>query len=264
MTTVGDIARSTAEQIEVYPIPPPKLANIQKALSLYQERLVTSPSLSPIIGNSSESLTPIASTSEETIGRLTKLVYEIENPLSARCLFCLAISDGTFTKESSAWTSAARATITDPHHPSYDVDTMIDSLDYERLYLNQNKDIDEQFIPSSASQTDFIRARCQMALAKRDECISPHKRRLSSSSQDEQDNVSRMESEGQDQVQSSSQLSSITITLGERLQKAAEVFQMKGHLPFDEDYITLVRQLFSNSSLTHLEQLHLKSLFLDN
>jgi len=66
MNTVGDIARSTAAQIEVYPIPPPKLANIQKALSLYQERLVTSPSLSPIIG---ESLTPIASTSEEPIGK---------------------------------------------------------------------------------------------------------------------------------------------------------------------------------------------------
>jgi hypothetical protein len=68
MNTVGDIARSTAAQIEVYPIPPPKLANIQKALSLYQERLVTSPSLSPIIGTNGESLTPIASTSEEPIG----------------------------------------------------------------------------------------------------------------------------------------------------------------------------------------------------
>lgn len=68
INTVGDIARSTASQIEVYPIPPPKLANIQKALTLYQERLVTSPSLSPIIGPSGEFLTPIASTSEEPIG----------------------------------------------------------------------------------------------------------------------------------------------------------------------------------------------------
>ena len=74
MTTVGDIARSTAQQIEVYPIPPPKLANIQKALSLYEERLVTSPSLSPIIGNNGESLTPVASTSDETMGRWMKLV----------------------------------------------------------------------------------------------------------------------------------------------------------------------------------------------
>ena len=68
MNTVGDIARSTAAQIEVYPLPPPKLANIQKALALYQERLVTSPSLSPIIGPIVESLTPIATTSEEPIG----------------------------------------------------------------------------------------------------------------------------------------------------------------------------------------------------
>ena len=72
MSTVGDIARSTASQIEVYPIPPPKLANIQKALTLYQERLVTSPSLSPIIGPSGEFLTPIASTSEEPIGTAAK------------------------------------------------------------------------------------------------------------------------------------------------------------------------------------------------
>ena len=68
MNTVGDIARSTASQIEIYPLPPPKLANIQKALALYQERLVTSPSLSPIIGPTGESLTPVASTSEEPIG----------------------------------------------------------------------------------------------------------------------------------------------------------------------------------------------------
>ena len=67
LNTVGDIARLTAEQIEVYPIPSPKLDNIQKALSLYQERLVNSPSLSPIIGTNNESLTPIASTSEELI-----------------------------------------------------------------------------------------------------------------------------------------------------------------------------------------------------
>mgnify|MGYP006897118722 CR=1 FL=1 len=70
MNTVGDIARATAEQIEVYPIPPPKLVNIQKALSLYQERLINSPSLSPIIDIDNESLTPIASTSEEPIGMI--------------------------------------------------------------------------------------------------------------------------------------------------------------------------------------------------
>lgn len=69
MTKVGDIARSTAQQIEVFPIPPPKLVNIQKALSLYQERLVSSPSLSPIIPTTQqESLMPITSSSEETMG----------------------------------------------------------------------------------------------------------------------------------------------------------------------------------------------------
>ena len=180
----------------------------------------------------------------------------------------LAISDGTFTKESSGLPSAARATISDPHHPSHDVDTLIDSLDYERLYLNENKDTDQQSIPSSASQTDFIRTRRQIALAKRDEYLSPQKRRLSSSQEDNDDDdsndESRMESEEQDQDHSSRKSSSININLGERLQKAAEVFQLAGHLPFDENYLELVRQLFSNPSLTHLEQLHLKSLFLDN
>ena len=68
MNKVGDIARATAEEIEVYPIPPPKLANIRKALSLYQERLITSPSLSPIIGNREESLIPVTSNVEESIG----------------------------------------------------------------------------------------------------------------------------------------------------------------------------------------------------
>jgi len=53
INTIGDIARSTSTQIENYPIPSPKLANIQKALSLYQERLTNSLS--------------IASTSDETI-----------------------------------------------------------------------------------------------------------------------------------------------------------------------------------------------------
>ncbi|CAF3910036.1 unnamed protein product [Adineta steineri] len=236
MSTVGDIARSTAAQIEVYPLPPPKLANIQKALSLYQERLVTSPSLSPIIGTNDETLTPIASTSEEPI----------------------AFSDGTFTKEVASLPTTT--TIHDPHHSLYDVDTLIDSLDYERLYLNDNKELDDESIPSSTSQTDFIRTRRQQALANRDEQISPQKRRLSPANEDE-DNVDNQE---QDEQVSPKKQSIIHVTLGDRLQKAAEIFQTNGRLPFDDDYIELVRQLFNNSSLTHLEQLHLKSLFLDN
>jgi hypothetical protein len=65
INTIGDIARSTSNQIETYPIPSPKLANIQKALSLYQQRLINPSSVSPPITD--ESLIPIACTSEETI-----------------------------------------------------------------------------------------------------------------------------------------------------------------------------------------------------
>ncbi|UJR21601.1 hypothetical protein I4U23_024683 [Adineta vaga] len=239
MNTVGDIARSTAAQIEVYPLPPPKLSNIQKALSLYQERLVTSPSLSPIIGINSESLTPIASTSEEPI----------------------AFSDGTFIKEAASLPTITA--INDPHHALYDVDTLIDSLDYERLYLNDDKDSNEESIPSSTSQTDFIRTRRQLALANRDEQISPQKRRLSVTDDDNND-TDNIENQVEKEEISPKKQSIMNITLGDRLQKAAEIFQTNGRLPFDDDYIELVRQLFTNSSLTHLEQLHLKSLFLDN
>ncbi|CAF4474451.1 unnamed protein product, partial [Rotaria sp. Silwood2] len=247
MNTVGDIARSTAVQIEVYPIPPPKLANIQKALSLYQERLINSPSLSPIIGTNNESLTPIASTSEESI----------------------AISDGTFTKEapslpppppSSSSSTTTTTNITDPHHLLYDVDTLIDSLDYERLYLNDNNDIDDDIVPPSTSQIDFIRTRRQKALVNRDEQISPQKRRLSVTNKDEE----YIDNEEEDEQISLKKQLITNRTLGERLQNAADIFKINGQLPFDDDYIELVRQLFNNSSLTHLERLHLKSLFLDN
>jgi hypothetical protein len=252
MNTVGDIARSTAAQIEVYPIPPPKLANIQKALSLYQERLITSPSLSPIIGTNGESLTPIASTSEEPIG----IWNHFSRKIKSFCFFFLAISDGTFTKEGSSLPPM----ISDPHNSLYDVDTLIDSLDYERLYLNDNKEIDDESAPSSTTQIDFIRTRRQLALANRDEQISPQKRRLSSINQDDEE----VDNQEQDEQISPKKQTIINITLGERLQKAADLFQTQGHLPFDDDYIELIRQLFNNSSLTHLEQLHLKSLFLDN
>jgi len=175
--------------------------------------------------------------------------------------FLLAISDGTFTKEASSLPTTT-TTINDPHNPLYDVDTLIDSLDYERLYLNDNKDIDDESIPSSTSQIDFIRTRCQIALANRDEQISPQKRRLSSTSQDDDDDIDNQEQD--EQISPKKSITIVHITLGDRLQKAAEIFQTTGRLPFDDDYIELIRQLFNNSSLTHLEQLHLKSLFLDN
>ena len=143
----------------------------------------------------------------------------------------------------------------------YDVDTLIDSLDYERLYLTEKKDVDEEEDvsgPSSTSQTDFIRTRRQIALANRDEQISPQKRRLSSVNSTDQET-------DQTEEEISPKKSTLSrMTLGERLQKAAETYQTIGRLPFDDDYIDLIRQLFTNPSLTHLEQLHLKSLFLDN
>jgi hypothetical protein len=107
---------------------------------------------------------------------------------------------------------------------------------------------------------DFIRTRRHIALANRDERISPQKRRLSSTNDDEDD----MDNQEQDEEISPKKQTISNITLGDRLQKAADIFQTNGRLPFDDDYIELIRQLFNNSSLTHLEQLHLKSLFLDN
>ena len=152
--------------------------------------------------------------------------------------------------------------IDDPHNPLYDVDTLIDSLDYERLYLTDNKDDDDdESTPTSTSQIDFIRTRRQLALANRDEQISPQKRRLSTTNEDEEN----IDNRDEDDEQISPKKAALThITLGDRLQKAADLFQTNGQLSFDDNYVELVRQLFNNSSLTHLQQLHLKSLFLDN
>jgi hypothetical protein len=184
-------------------------------------------------------------------------LFKKNNQIKFFFSFILAISDGTFTKE----TSSLPTTITDPHNSLYDVDTLIDSLDYERLYLNDNKEIDDESPPLSTSQTDFIRTRRQIALANRDEQISPQKRRLSLTDQIDED----MNNQEQDEQILSKKPTTIGhITLGDRLQKATEIYQTTGRLPFDDDYIELIRALFNNSSLTHLEQLHLKSLFLDN
>jgi hypothetical protein len=129
----------------------------------------------------------------------------------------------------------SEAMITNSQDKLYDVDTLIDSLDYEKLYLNDE-------IPLSTSQTDFKRPRRQLALINHEEFSSPQKRCLSPS-YDEQ--------------------KSSHLTLGDRLQKAADIYKIKGRLLFDDDYIELIRELFHNSSLTHLEQLHLKTLFLN-
>jgi hypothetical protein len=124
----------------------------------------------------------------------------------------------------------------------YDVDILIDSLDYENLYLN-----DEQ-----SSQTDLKSSKRQIVLTNRQKFNSPQKRCLSPTNEN-----------NQHESISPKKPTIPNLTLGDRLQKAADIYQTTGILPFDDDYIDLVRQLFQNSSLTHLEQLHLKTLFLN-
>jgi hypothetical protein len=196
INTIGDIARSTSTQIEIYPIPPPKLINIQKALSLYQERLTNS----------------------------------------------IDIHDSkTSTTELS---SIQIGIVTNPQDKLYDVDTLIDSLDYERLYLNDE-------IPSSTSQIDFLHTKRQINLINQQEFSSPQKRCLSPTNEE-------------NKQLSPKKQTIVNITLGDRLQNAADIYKTNGRLTFDDDYIELIRQLFNNSSLTHLEQLHLKTLFLNH
>ncbi len=60
INTIGDIARLTSIQIETYPIPSPKVTNIQKSL----EHFATS---SLILPTNEIAVIPIATTSEETI-----------------------------------------------------------------------------------------------------------------------------------------------------------------------------------------------------
>jgi hypothetical protein len=156
----------------------------------------------------------------------------------------LAISDGTFTKDVLSSTSA----IVDPHDELYDVDTLIDSLDYEQLYMN---DSNEQTMPLSTSESSFIRTRRENALLNRQHYISIDKPCLLLSTNTDNDET----------CQTSAM---VETTLGERLQKAADIYRVTGNLPFDDDYIRLVRYLIDNSSLTHLERLHLKSFFVEN
>lgn len=129
--------------------------------------------------------------------------------------------------------------ITNSENKLYDVDTLINDLDYEKLHLHDE-------VPISTSQMDFKRPRRQLAIINRDDIQSPQKRARSPTTNE----IDRMEEK--------------CPTLGDCLQKAAETYKIKGKLPFDDDYIELVRQLVENSSLTHLEQLHLKTRFFNH
>ncbi|CAF0869214.1 unnamed protein product [Adineta steineri] len=217
INTVGDVARSTSVQIETYPIPSPKVVNIEKALSRYEKHLNNSSS----INHTRHSLLPTATTLEE-IG---------------------PIHNNTSTKELS---SIPVQMVINSQDKLYDVDTLIDSLDYERLDLNDE-------VPSSTDQIDSLRMKPQLNLINEQEFLSPQKRCLSP-----------MNEENQNDEISPKKPTIVNLTLGDRLQQAADIYKTEGILPFNDDYIELVRQLFHNSSLTNLEQLHLKTLFLNH
>jgi hypothetical protein len=194
INTIGDIARLTSTEIENSPLPSPKLENIQKAFSLYQEHLVNSSSMNNTITN----------TSDKTIRMYFYLIKSNKNISFA---VFLAIDDNI--------SSISEAMITNSQDKLYDVETLIDSLDYD--------------VSISNNQKDFKRTKRQ--IQEFDSPINENNKNL---------------------------------TLGDRLQKAADIYKTNGILPFDDDYIELIRQLFNNSSLTHLEQLHLKTLFLNH
>lgn len=144
----------------------------------------------------------------------------------------------SISASSNTLSSDMEIMITNAENKLYDVDTLINDLDYEKLHLHDE-------VPISTSQLDFKRPRRQLAIINRDEIQSPQKRARSPTN-----DLCQMEEK--------------SLTLGDRLQKAAEIYQIKGQLPFDDDYIELVRQLVENSSLTHLEQLHLKTRFFNH
>lgn len=118
----------------------------------------------------------------------------------------------------------------------YDVEELIDSLDCDKTI--------------STKQTDMKR---QITLVNSQEFNSPQKRCLSSPTEMDQSELSPKN------LPINSNL-----TLGDRLQNAADIYKTKGYLPFNDDYIELIRQLINNSSLTHLEKLHIKTLALND
>ena len=114
--------------------------------------------------------------------------------------------------------------MTHPGVPLYDVDTLINSLDRENL-------------DSSNYSMDSPRQRMSIT-----EPMSPPIGTSGDRSPKKPDIPS--------------------ITLGDRLQAAASIFNSQGSLPFDDAYIELVRQLVNNPSFTPLEHLHLKHVVL--
>lgn len=138
----------------------------------------------------------------------------------------------SISASSNTPSSQIEISITHSENKLYDVDRLINDLDYEKLHLHDEVSL----------SMDFKRPRRQLAIINRDEFQSPQKRPLSPTN--DIDPIVEQH-----------------LTLGDRLQKAADIYKNNGKLPFDDDYIELVRQLIDNTSLTHVEQLHLKSRF---
>jgi hypothetical protein len=146
-------------------------------------------------------------------------------------------------------TTTTTATTQYTHTALYDVDQLMGNLDCDKSLANY----------ASTRMTNENRMNNQASVdisIERDEMSSPRKRCLS---------IINGDNEHDDQEQISPKKSSMSVapTLGDRLQKAANVFSLKGLLPFDDDYIELARHLFHNSILSDLEKVHLKSLLLN-
>lgn len=172
-----------------------------------------------MINNATTTTISITSTSDETIRMYFYLIkskiHDKFFSFIALFRFFLAMDDNISTNY-------------DTENKLYDVDTLIDSLDCEKLHLNDNQ-IDTE------SQIEIINKKNFNSPQKR--CLTPINEKKP--------------------IQPN-------LTLGDRLQQAADIYKIKGNLSFNDDYIELIRQLFNNSSLTHLEKLHLKTLVLND
>jgi hypothetical protein len=112
------------------------------------------------------------------------------------------------------------------HRPLYDVDELIASLDCDKFHLTDRSAVSSDRNESTSKRTF-----------------------LSSNSDEHQDAL--------DQISPKKQMIS-SGTLGDRLQIAAARYKENGHLPFDDDYVELVRLMLYNSSLSNDEQRQLK------
>lgn len=207
MKTIGDLARCTIEQIESFSLPTPKLSNLQKLLSTYENQLEKTSTKILTIDNNDDLSPPIATTSDEDI---------------VRC--------------STDFTGQSQTAVTSSNGPLYDVDVLMASLDYENRSPSST-------VPTK-TETNSPRKRCLMPINNVEMKIDDEQ----NSSSPKKANLSETTSQ----------------TLGDRLKAAAEVIQIKGYLPFDDDYVELVRQLVNNPSLTHLEKNHLKKSLLNH